>query len=121
MQAGPAPIGRRRLSGVARAAAALVGMPVDAHTERTDRAEPGEGSPDWLVELDDHEGAAELALALDGDLGEMLRARIGPGDDEGNDPPGRARPDAGRERADSTRTNLQTQAQRRPGCRTKRP
>jgi hypothetical protein len=118
MQGEPAPIGRWRLSGVARAAAAaLVGAPIDADTERNMEAEPSDGTPDWLIELDDHEGAAEFALALDGDMGEMLRARIGPGDDGEIDPPGRARPHA--TRGPATRTNTYTQ--RRQGCTKTRP
>jgi hypothetical protein len=118
MQGQPAPIGPRRLSGVARAAAAaLVGMPIDADTERNMDAEPSDGTPDWLIELDDHEAAAEFALALDGDMGEMLRARIGPGEHGEADPPGRARPDAPREAG--TRTHTYTQ--RRQGCPKTRP
>jgi len=58
-----------------RLAARLFGVPI---VDRRSLESPaGNGDPvEWLSEPDDYEGAVELSLAPDSDIGEMLRARI---------------------------------------------
>lgn len=68
---------RRRFGGRARAAVGVIGTRIAAGAGGEERVErPRRPPPRWLAELDTYEVAEELSLTQDGDLGEMLRARI---------------------------------------------
>jgi hypothetical protein len=65
----------------ARAAAALIGFRVAAGGIGGGANPPADAEPpEWLADLDDHEGLDEIWYALYGPLDYMLEARIAPGD-----------------------------------------
>jgi hypothetical protein len=94
-----------RFSGGARTAAGLLGTRIAAGARFEERPEGGDRKPpDWLSELDDHDGVDGFELAMYSELGEVLAARIG-------------RPSA----ADACRRAGSAIPERRPGCpRTRR-
>ena len=84
----------RRLSGAARAAAALIGVRLADDAIASGGADPTDAQhpPQWLVELDEYEEGEELWLALYSPLDEVHKARIAAaaavrGDAEGEDHP----------------------------------
>ena len=74
-----------QLKGLGERARAIATTMVRGADERpAGRADEGR-PPDWLTELDQHDGAEELSFTLYSDLGEVVEARTGAAEVRGDE------------------------------------